>query len=766
MGACTEEFAPDTPIESELLVVFSTEPMVKVGQMTKAIDDSKVNEEIAVADFWVFQYNQKGAFIGKPRYYRNGDPVSILKPSEPGVTYSAVFIANTHDSSLNNKIDYLSISALKASGKEVLNSSELVQKGYDDLMLNGVVDITSQTEGPVKCQLFRNVLKLSVKIVNNQESGMTIKSVQLRNVNNKLFYADRLYDGDDRNGKTVPSQFDVKFSDFELDQVKVSPGADTTLVYYLTRNMRGVADSGKEADKNSKAPPYSTYLEVVAVHDNTPVKYQFYLGKNNSNDFNLEPNYLYNITLTFKNQGEDDDRFENIGVYDFKTEEGDANSYIVNPLRTNLGRRFVIHAADRINAFWGSEAGRENASNNAYADYRLDKGPWVAEVIWQDIPTRVISFCDTDGYLSDRFTGTVDDKAFSFVLTSESEGLTGNVLIGVRKQDSQAYLWSWHIWLTDYEPNSNVGGWVQGEYVYQVKGGSLHKYPSFETVEVNGRILYENKFIMDRNLGATGVDVPSPNTSEDERVAMISRASGLYYAYGRKDPFPGGINPKDKTAQNVTKVLYGIDGTQLTDPVVEEQGPARIYQSVNQPFKYYVTASFAGSGEDWAANESNKWRKNDWNDINIPASKDGQGKSFFDPCPPGWKLPHERIFDAFGDEKYLYAFNCSSWTTITLNDFAGYGGWLIYLEGAPAWDERDGDVVYYPASGLKKYEDGTFADIGAIGTMWTALPALNSTTLDWDRGYYLYYKNESGLLFSHPRPFHRYLGMPVRCIQE
>ena len=63
-------------------------------------------------------------------------------------------------------------------------------------------------------------------------------------------------------------------------------------------------------------------------------------------------------------------------------------------------------------------------------------------------------------------------------------------------------IWSWHIWATDYDPDAEGG-----------------------TVDFNGYTL------MNRNLGALAND----NSTTDKILASY----GLYYQWGRKDPFIG-----------------------------------------------------------------------------------------------------------------------------------------------------------------------------------------------------------------------------------
>lgn len=750
LTGCAEDFAEGGFVEREVSLSFSAAPVCRAVAGTKAIDeiiDEGLSPDYVISDFWVFQYDSNGTLIGKPMYYRTGgsasQDVSILLPSEAGTVYKTVFLANTHDNGLDMKIRYSSISELTSSALVVSSFSDTYMKGFDDLMMNGYVDVYSDTR-QIECTLYRNVARLDVQIRNMEDSGITINSVQLKNVSNALYYADRFNDG--LTGFPNPSS--VTFMDFEKDDVSVAPGNTADLKYYLTRNMRGNAASGTEAEKNTSAPTYSSYIEVMATHDdrNTPVRYRFYLGKNNSDNFDVEPNFLYDVSLTFNAVGgEDDSRVEDLSVVQL----ADANSYVIQPIK-GVGVKYTVPIKERINRFWQSDQGKVNQN---WSNYILDgREEWIAEVIWQDAPGKqVLKFCQDDGTLTDVYTGDVDGDSFSIVLTDDAVGTPCNVLIGVRSAKSgwnvtaDGYMWSWHIWITDYNPDTNVGGWSDGKYSYQVPGGALHKYSSFESIP-----MYNGKFIMDRNLGSHRADSYGGISQEDLRAV-----AGMYYEYGRKDPFP--CNQLYDIRGNV---LTFSDGTNTVDRygIAIQPGPAAMHASVTKPYNYYWRNGDPG-GVDWVVD--NALVSYDWNDLNR-AARDGEGKSFFDPCPPGWKLPHQLIFDALGGDKFVYASNCTDWVDLSLNaDFNNYKGWLVYLSGEDGWNDRSGDVAYYPAVNNRVHSSGQMpSTLGSNGGLWTVNPLSNGNA------YYLYFSNTADLLFSHPRGYFRYIGMPVRCIQE
>ena len=752
--ACADSLSADKSVEKDMVLYLSAVPVNHLVPDSKSVEeiiDEGLNATYVISDFWIFQYNSKGALIGKPTYYRTkgetSQQVSVLLPSEPGPQngYITVILANTHNNSLVNKIDYGTLAALAESCEIVTSSSDLYQAGHKDLLMNGSVLVTSDAES-ISCQLYRNVARVDVNISNAASSGIRITSVQLKSVSNKLYYADHMHDG----VADFPNTSSVTFVDLEKDEVDIHPGQHHSLKYYLPRNMRGSADSDAEYDKNSTAPSYSTYVEVMAVHvdRNTPVRYRFYLGKNNEDNYDIEPNYLYDIDFNFNSMGTGNDlRVEDLSEVVF----ADANSYMIHPV-ADLGIKYTVPIKDRINKFWQSSEGKINSNWNSYTINGTNE--WIAEVIWQDIDKQVVKFCNEDGSLTDTYEGGRTGESFSIVTTNAAVGRPCNVVIGVRSAKdgwdpfNDGYMWSWHIWLTNYDPDSNVGGWVEGKYAYQVPGGNLHKYAAFEEIQ-----MYDGKFMMDRNLGSTMYNFqPYSGITQEE----VKAASGMYYAYGRKDPFPG-VRMYD--IKGVAKVFDDGSGNHDVYGVSIQFGPAAIYASVIKPFNYYKRNLSTG-GNDWVVD--NKLVGYRWNDLDKNESESST-KTFFDPCPPGWKLPDAVAFSSMGYTDKVYASNCVSWTDVSQNKelFDKYKGWLVYLSGESGWESKSGDVAYFPGSSNRPWASGILPPtLTGTGGLWTATPLRDGNAR------YLYYDNNTLYFFHYDRPFYRYLAFPVRCIQE
>lgn len=349
----------------------------------------------------------------------------------------------------------------------------------------------------------------------------------------------------------------------------------------------------------------------------------------------------------------------------------------INPAAVSTSNNTTVYELpiyERINEFWGSTDGD---ANNVIGD----NTEWVADVIWQDINARAIYFTDETGSADqDVFNGKgkkpVYFKLNRATLSASTPGydckkdIYGNILVGVKKKGASVYLWSWHLWVTDYNPDVAVNSGftnktsnllyikntsenavgdidLQGVYYnentsttsyesYKYKG-MVHHYkstmsawtsqspstadvPSFAASSTvwDGGGMYANKWIMDRNLGAQ-----SPNNAD---IANPAEAFGLYYQYGRKDPF---------SYNNIYDINGNVRAARWTISSADE---GTIKLGVQHPNIFYKVSSnvkWAGSSAS-----SNAWFNPNWNNSGYVRGQ----KTLFDPCPPGWCIPVPEIY--------------------------------------------------------------------------------------------------------------------------
>ena len=720
----------------DVMLRLETLPESMAGDWTKGAPDSVVEGDgvnYQVEDFWLFEYNTNGLLVGKPCYYENvssGMNVSVFRPSS-GI-YRCYVIANTHNPGFLSELDgYNTESALRKAHKLVNSCDDLYQDGAGqgayDLLMSGVMEIGPQTGQVLSCSLRRNVAKLSLTLVNADDSQITLNTIQIKNVSDHLFYADVMYDG---SPAPSPTESETGFTNLDVETIDLSGGNSHSVTYYLPRNMRGdCGDASTTSDKNLNAPNTATYLEIMATNDNTgtSLRYRFYLGKDMLDNFDVEPNYHYNLPITFTSKGaEDDSRVEDMGLIHL----ADANSYILQPLSTAVQTTYTIPVVERINKFWSSDEGRKVGAD--YASFMIEENTeWVAEIIWQDTPQKVLIFCDASGREFDdgNFSATGQSLLY-FRPTQQAYNNPCNVLVGVRRKDRSDYLWSWHIWMTEYNPDQYPGQWNDGQHLYSVDGGYLHRY--------SGSYWNKNlkdKYIMDRNLGARSA----------LRSAGLMDNAGFGYQFGRKDPFP-----------MVKKYpIYDADGNQITfngtskdDPIGKVEGPAWMYQSVFNPVVFFKDPA---PHEDWLKNED--LYTYIWNDIDGKTS----GKSFFDPCPPGWKLPEYGTWESLT----LASLIEDSWSSgPTL-------GWDLYMG-----EFGESETVFFPIAGWRNLSDGVIgynqsarSDNYIFTRVWTSksLSKSSGSFINLGRG------NASTNFTPDVRPTasnYKSYANSARCIQE
>lgn len=705
----TTDQGRETLVGVSLRAVPQSAGMPSSRAITDDIDEG-TGAAYKVTDFWLLEYNDRGLMIGSPRYYvtsefSDGMSVPIILPPA-GTEYKCVVLANTHSEGFSATLgNATTLERLKVLCKNIRTQQDMYNAGTNDLLMNCIVPVTSATS-TLDCQLYRNIAKLTLRLTNKEGSDVQINSVQLRSVPDRQFYVDQLYAD---APAPSPTAAEADFIDWEVEECVVAAGdAVKELVYYLPRNCRGKNGSSLESQKNVDAPTYATFLEIMAedATRHTPLRYRFYLGQNMTNDFNIIPNrhYVLPIVINDKGDASTDNRVEDMG----EVELAESNSYLINPLDGDAQTLYAVPIT-RINKFWGSSDGQLDTSDDNTISGVTE---WVAEVIWQDQPTRLINFCSQNGVVTE---GNVnyEGRGESFFYFRPVKRASGNVLIGVRKKTSSKgeYLWSWHLWITDYNP-AYTTAWKEGVYAYPVEGGEVHRYAGNSAGTNIWDTRYRNKYIMDRNLGALTASA-STNAS----------SYGFYYQFGRKDPFP-----------HPSTTLYDIeDNPQTTftpsseDCIERNTSRTYFYMGVKRPYCFY-----GAGGNDWLRDNPYSSTSRLWDN---PVWHADSNKSLFDPCPPGWKLPEE-----------------GTWASLSHNNASWQNGYIFNIHSSGGTRA----TAWYPASGFR---NAVLTREGHSGYFWTATAYSNNTT----EGIFLYFHAGYVLPANHtPRCY----GSQVRCVQE
>ncbi len=230
-----------------------------------------------------------------------------------------------------------------------------------------------------------------------------------------------------------------------------------------------------------------------------------------------------------------------------------------------------------------------------------------------------------------------------FITFSTPETLKpGNAVIAA-KDANDVILWSWHIWIPASEITTSTYG-------------GIYSYP-----------------MMDRNLGALVV------ATADAEAQVESY--GLFYQWGRKDPFPGPKATSGSSFANTT----GPAPSQLEGDGSTDACKISLEKSIQNP----LLMGRSNSGDWIDVTDNNLWVD--------------EAKTMYDPCPPGYRVPARISADP-----------------IHSSDYSAVTGWSenkdyhIFTMGDPA--------AVFPFSGyLDDYDPaGGIAKNGLRTIFWTA----------------------------------------------
>lgn len=309
----------------------------------------------------------------------------------------------------------------------------------------------------------------------------------------------------------------------------------------------------------------------------------------------------------------------------------------------------------------------------------------------------------------------------------------GNALIAALDTKGEI-IWSWHIWYPEQQPST-----------LKTKTG------------------YE---ILDMNLGAMN---PTPFFADGHYNAAVS-TYGMLYQWGRKDPFPASPTDYGDT-QTVGAPLYDIEGKRvsITNSSWTDLSSNTLSYSISHPTVCLSNYSQYSTSRDWLASDLS----NDalWGNPN-GAKKDGSNaypnkgeKSYYDPCPVGYRVPPCDVFRSF-TVSGGYTESITDCDIVDINadgllDSADWClGWHINMSGSQS--------SYFPAAA--RY-DGSYAMLmgsksGLWGSYWGNAPADS----DYGKGLgycVLAFQLDGSMMSASPSAAaSRADAYSVRCIKE
>lgn len=654
----TSEFPSQPQASGEALVHLQIQQKA-VGEMTvtRAFDDSSIR------DIHVLVYNSQNELTGHA--YGIGNGLTLRAESGSGCTLFAV--ANTGNATLFDGETASTLSKLKALVSAQISSVEGV-KNNDCLLMSGSLNNVTLNGGTaVQTITGLTVERLAAKITMDvtTAAGISITGYSIKNLPGQSYLTARPNANEDSSDDLAVGD-DVATSWF--DQPEVSATSIKNLSFYMYENRCGdrvavnstTGDLTAQLQKALYAPEHATYVEIYTKGYGYTATYKVYLGADNCRNYNVKRNGNYTCNVSMLTATSVDTRVSKIAE--------PSNCYMV------ATDEQVVFPVSRAN-----EDGTTRISN-------LSSG-WTVELLWTD---------NIGGMKAD---GTSCIKSVTAQLSNgtikvETGSAEGNAVVVAKV--GGIIVWSWHIWITNYDPETNNVSYNNGT---------------------------KTTVFMNRNLGA-----------KNNTVANVG-SYGLFYQWGRKDPFPASSTLTSTTSASI----YNAGGTKLTESgtsgtgvkLVQVPVSNNLSNSITNPLTFYYGKS---SRYDWYTSGTTQ-NANLWN------STSG-AKTVYDPCPYGWRVPTS---GATGSSPW-YSSTSSNYTNLTFTN-----GWN--------WTKAAYNLGWYPAIGYRSYNGGTFNSyVGARGYYWTA-------TVNSNNAYSLYLRSNS-VNPSYTSSQYRASGYAVRCVKE
>lgn len=690
-------------------------------------------DEFTIAEVCVFQFSgtePATSTLVKSTYYSSLSSMNLITTLTESSTTQTVYVVANVGNITGKYTNETTLSSFQISLYEMATEAS-VTIGSRLPMVGTYTGATMP--GLYAVPLVRLVAKLTFSCnisLTNTNDAFTINSVRLYSVPNvaQIVAPTGIYPGNMASdaGKYINYAVEAFYP------------TGTELTWYIPENLRGIVSSITTEEDKSKAnaPIYSTYIEVEGIY--TPnngtaeyVVYRLYPGANLVNDFNIVRNTSYGISMTIKGMNEADARVvvpKNLSM-DNTGKQVTANCYIAND--GNKDYKFKATVMGNGATTPASTSGDQMAS----AIVPIALSPVTAFVIWET------------GSKGD----VIEDGSVKLVgnyvrFRAADNSINGNALIGV-KNASGILIWSWHIWKTDYAPDVN----------------NSNTYDTYVTRALSSPVISSSTFkMMKYNVGATATNYTAANAGD----------LGLFYQWGRKDPFVGASGWTNMSGTGSPHIgttntfSYEWHDGYANPAIVNTSAIVSGYTAgADVSIAYslqYPTRFIAGTSTDtydWLnVTQYSKQRDNLWGNPNAttttPNTATGS-KSIYDPCPPGWRAPRQDSFTRFTTEGDNVT-NESKFNVLntSINFATTYHGWYFYCEA-----DKMGYTSYFPASGVFQWDSGALHGVNAVGHIWTSSSYAGGTVV----AGLLYF--DSGWLYPLYGACRAY-GLPVRCAQE
>ena len=208
------------------------------------------------------------------------------------------------------------------------------------------------------------------------------------------------------------------------------------------------------------------------------------------------------------------------------------------------------------------------------------------------------------------------DGIMQIQLAEAASSLSGNIMVALYEDAnnnskcdaSEKIVWSWHLWL----------------------GSPVAQHYKFANTDTDEALNNTDWYMLDRNLGAESNELGNP------------RSAGLYYQSGRKDPFIGYASQNGSTTWASNRLTTYLNTETFPSHAAWTTSSNGLTFNIDN-VRNYPMSMFGATNK--AEIFTYGWVQGTLSAIN-------NSKTFFDPCPPGYKLPTTREWDNFKNSEY------------------------------------------------------------------------------------------------------------------
>ena len=682
---------------------------------TRASGGDVVQNEGEVQDVCVFQFGSDGKLAYK-QYFQQLDVntpsekwVDILLRTDVGAGHYYV-LANVGDVTADYAVGTTDEAAFTAhmlptkldNGRLVegyLPMSGKTAKAVDPTKFNFSSGVPAHTN-KIEVSLTRMVAKVELTLTTN--ALFTPSHASLQDVPAELEFASPA------TGSTTQEAL----SHYGPVSVTDGDGGAKVYTWYMPENLRGTSSSVTDLlhRTESNAPLGASYVLIGGLYEGTEVLYTLYLGsgtKTSPNDFNVRRNTYYKVSAHVRGAGLVDGRVQHIINL---SEPGTANCY----LTSKPYQWYKLKGTVRGN---GAATDADISPTGQALEKDAPIAPQHAELVWQTVGHRqVIQRVEWPG------------NGNEYVYFKTGPAKEGNAVVCVKDgtaEDSKI-LWSWHIWHSELTWET-----IQTqEYLTDPKTVAGVYKPNPRTLHV-----------MDRNLGAYAA---GPFKADEHP----ERAFGLFYQWGRKDPFVGSdfAPTSGGTATgwygNQMQTIYDKDGKavdaslQMAAPWMEVVSASRtqVWHNVAYVVEHPHTFITGGwiYGFQTSIDVANSGLKL-WGSPRIPADalplqSRFIGKTIYDPCPKGYVVvppdwvTNWTMINGYHKLSPVYSNTVTEEKKALTPYMPGtYYGRRFYLKGT------SGDMVWLPMAG-SRWTGGNTWKLGFASFHWNNSHWGNSAT--------------------------------------